>query len=36
MNDEKELMVGEILDGDVEVSEEMITELSCGKGDDDE
>lgn len=36
MNDEKELIVGEIVDGDVKVSEEMITELSCGKGDDDE
>ena len=35
MNDEKELMVGDIVD-DVELSEETINELSCGKGDDDE
>lgn len=36
MGDEKELQVGDIVDEDVEISEEMIAELSCGKGDDDE
>lgn len=35
MIDEKELKVGDIVD-DVEISEETMAELSCGKGDDDE
>lgn len=36
MIDEKELQVGDIVDEDVELSEETMNELSCGKGDDDE
>lgn len=36
MIDEKELQVGDIVDEDIELSEETMSELSCGKGDDDE